>query len=262
MTPRGLWSRDMIGWAITAALLPPAAVVVVEQGAAGVVRMAAVLLVATLWQLLFRRLRGVPWSPSGVVLAVSMAVLAPEGLSPGQLALGASFGIVLADLIFGGWGRNVVGAAPAALAMLFLTWPGGITPGSETSMALAAVASALLLAGLGLLPLLVLLGAVAGAFGTMMLIGAPLDGAVLAGGVTFGLVVLLADPVTAPTTNTARLAYGLLGGALIALLAGTEGLAGAERATVFAVLLAQVFAPTFDYAALAMKRLARERRHA
>ena len=115
MTARGLWSRDMIGWAMVAALLPPAAVVLVEQGVEGVLRIGAVLAVASLWQLLFRRQRGVPWSPTGVVLAVSMAVLAPSGLSPLQLALGASFGIVLADLIFGGWGRNVVGAAPVAL---------------------------------------------------------------------------------------------------------------------------------------------------
>lgn len=97
--------------------------------------------------------------------------------------------------------------------------------------------------------------------GTMALIGAPLETALLAGGAGFGLL-LLADPVTAPTTSPARLVYGLLGGALIALLAGAEGLAGAERATVFAVLLAQVFAPTIDYAALAMKRHARGRRHA
>lgn len=261
MTARGLWSRDMIGWAMVAALLPPAAVVLVEQGVEGVLRIGAVLAVASLWQLLFRRQRGVPWSPTGVVLAVSMAVLAPSGLSPLQLALGASFGIVLADLIFGGWGRNVVGAAPVALAMVFLTWPGGAGPGSETTMLLASGISALLLLSLGILPLPALFGSIVGMLGTMALIGAPLETALLAGGAGFGLL-LLADPVTAPTTSPARLVYGLLGGALIALLAGAEGLAGAERATVFAVLLAQVFAPTIDYAALAMKRHARGRRHA
>jgi len=262
MTLRGLWTRDMIGWAMVAALLPPAAVTVVEQGVDGVLRIGTVLAVASLWQLLFRRRRGVPWSPSGAVLAVSMAVLAPAGLSPVQLALGASFGIVLADLIFGGWGRNVVGAAPVALAMVFLTWPGGAGPGAETSMVLAALASALVLLGLGIVPVLVLIGGIAGAFGTMALMGAPFDSALVAGGGSFGLVLLLADPVTAPTTSPARLAYGLLGGALVALLAGGGGLAGAERATVFAVLLAQIFAPTIDYAALAIKRHARGRRHA
>ncbi|MGI3183579.1 RnfABCDGE type electron transport complex subunit D [Nioella aestuarii] len=262
MIAKGLWSRDMMGWAMAAALLPPAAVVVVDQGVEAVLRMGSVLAVATLWQLLFRRLRGVPWSPSGAVLAVAMAVLAPNGLSPVQLALGASFGIVLADLIFGGWGRNVVGAAPAALAMVFLTGPGTEGPGSETTMLLASGTSAALLLALGILPLPVLVGSVAGIFGVMALIGAPWDSALLAGGAGFGLVMLLADPVCAPTTRVARLAYGLLGGGLIALLTGAEGLAGAERATVFAVLLAQVFAPTIDYAALATKRLARERRHA
>lgn len=262
MTARGIWSRDTIGWIIVAALLPPAAVLVVEQGAAGVVRMGSVLLVASLWQLLFRRIHGVPWSPSGAVLAVSIAVLAPVGLSPVQLAIGASFGIVLADLIFGGWGRNIVGAAPAALAMIFLTWPGGAGPGAETSMLLASGISALLLLAVGILPFAVVIGAVAGAAAVMGLTGAAWDTALLAGGVGFGLIMLLADPVSAPTTRSARVVYGLLGGGLIALLAGPDGLAAAERATVFAILLAQVFAPTIDYAALSLKRHARERRHA
>lgn len=262
MIAGGLWSRDMIGWAMVAALIPPAAVVIVDQGVEGVLRMGSVLAVASLWQWLFRRWQGVAWSPSGAVLAVSVAALAPTGLSPLQLAIGASFGIVLADLIFGGWGRNVVGAAPVALAMMFLTWPGGAAPGAETTMLLAAGVSALLLLVLGVLPFPVLIGGVVGGAGVMALTGAPWDSALLAGGVGFGLVILLADPVCAPTNNAARLVYGLLGGALIALLAGAEGLAGAERATVFAILLAHVFAPTIDYAALAAKRMARERRHA
>jgi len=262
MIAQGLWSWDMIGWAMVVALLPPAAVVVVDQGIEGVLRMGSVLAVASLWQFLFRRLRGVPWSPTGAVLAIAMAVLAPIGLSPVQLALGASFGIVLADLIFGGWGRNVVGAAPVALAMVFLTWPGGVGPGSETTMLLASGLSAVLLLALGILPLPALIGGIAGILGVMALIGAPLDTVLLAGGAGAGLVLLLADPVTAPTIPAARLAYGVLGGGLIALLAGGEGLANAERATVFAVLLAQVFAPTIDYVVLATKRLARGRRHA
>ena len=149
-----------------------------------------------------------------------------------------------------------------ALAMIFLTWPGGAGPGSETTMLLAAGASALLLLAFGILPLPVLIGGVAGAVGVMALTGAPLDSVLLAGGAGFGLVMLLADPVCAPTTKAARMVYGLLGGGLIALLTGAEGLAGAERATVFAVLLAQVFAPTFDYAVLVTKRHARGRRHA
>lgn len=257
----GLWTRDTIGWIVLAALLPPAAVVVAEQGAQGVVRMVAVLATGLAWHALFRRLRGTPWSPTPAVLAVTMAVLAPAGLSPVALALGASFGIVLAELIFGGWGRNVVGAPATALAMLYLSHPAGVAPPADTTMLLAACASALILLSTGLLPIRVLIGAVLGAAGVMALIGAPPGSALVAGAAALGLVVMLCDPVTAPTTGAARVLYGLLGGALIALLAGPEGLADAARATAFAILLSQVFSSVLETGGLALKRRARERRH-
>lgn len=257
----GLWSRDMLGWIIVAALVPPAAVTVIEQGAEGVVRLVAVLTTALAWHALFRQLRGIPWSPTPAVLAVTMAVLAPAGLSPMALALGASFGLVLAELVFGGWGRNVVGAPATALAMLYLSHPAGVAPAAETTMVLASGASALVLLATGLLSLRVLIGAIAGAAGVMALIGAPLDSALFAGAAALGLVLMLCDPVTAPTTGAARLAYGLLGGALLALLAGPEGLSDAARATAFAILLAQVFSSVLETGGLALKRRARERRH-
>lgn len=257
----GLWSRDMIGWVLVAACLPPAAVVVVEQGAEGVVRMGAVLAVSAAWEALFRALRGIALSPTPVLLAVLLAALAPVGLSPVQLALGASFGLVLGELVFGGWGRNVVGAAPVALALLYLSHPAGIGPGSELTMILASGASGLLLLATGVLSLAIVAGAGLGLWAVMLLLGAPLDSSLSGGAVALGLVLLLADPVTAPTTGPARSVYGLLGGALIALLAGAAGLSGAERATIFAVLLAQVFSPALDYAGLALWRMARDRRH-
>lgn len=257
----GLWSRDMLGWIIVSALIPPAAVAVMEQGPEGVVRLLAVLATGLAWHALFRRLRGVPWSPSPAVLAVTMAVLAPAGLSPLALALSASFGLVLAELVFGGWGRNVVGAPATALAMLYLSHPAGGAPPAETTMVLASGASALLLLLTGLLPLRVLIGALAGTAGVMALLGAPADSALIAGAAALGIVLMLCDPVTAPTTGLARLAYGLLGGALLALLAGPAGLADAARATAFAILLAQVFSSVLETGGLALKRRARERRH-
>lgn len=257
----GLWRGDFIGWLIVAALLPPAAVIAVEQGPEGILRMAVVLVVGLAWQALFRANRGVPWSPSAAVMAVAVALLGPLGLSPVQLAIGASFGIVLAELVFGGWGRNFVCASCAALAMLFLTHPAAMPPLAETSMVLASAASALVLLGAGILSLSVVSSALLAALAVTVLIGAPVALALSAGAVAFGIVFLLADPVAAPTTIAARVVYGAVGGGLIALLAGPSGLAGAERAVVFAVLLAQVFSPAFDYGGIALKRLARRRRH-
>jgi Na+-transporting NADH:ubiquinone oxidoreductase subunit B len=261
MTMAGLWSRDTIGWLLISALVPPAAALVAAQGVEGVIRIGAVLGAGLAWHLLFRRLNGVPWSPTPAVMAVAMAALAPAGLSPVALALGASFGILLAELIFGGWGRNVMGAPATALAMLYLSHPGGVAPEPDMGLLLASGVSALILLAAGILPLRVLVGAGAGLAGVMALTGAPSDSALSAGGVALGLVFLLCDPVTAPTTKGARLLYGLLGGALLALLAGPEGLAGAARATAFAILLAQVFSSVLETGGLALKRRARERRH-
>ena len=118
------------------------------------------------------------------------------------------------------WGRNVIGAPATALAMLYLSHPGGTAPGADMGLLIATGASALVLLAAGILPLRVLVGAGAGLAGVMALTGAPSDSALSAGGVALGLVFLLCDPVTAPTTKGARLVYGLVGGALLALLAG------------------------------------------
>ena len=86
---RGLWSRELIGWVLALALLPIAAVVVIEQSVPGAGRMLAALVAVAFWQGVFRVWHGVPLSPSGVVIAVAIGVLAPMGLTPLQIALGA-----------------------------------------------------------------------------------------------------------------------------------------------------------------------------
>lgn len=258
---RGLWSREVIGWLVVFALLPVAAVVVAEQSGPGLGRMAAAFVAAAFWQGFFRVWHRVPLSPTPAVLAVGFAVLAPAGLSPVQIGIGASFGIVLAELVFGGWGRNVIAAPVVGLALLYLSWPGGAPPPAEATMVLAAGASGLILILAGILPALVPVAAVAGGALTGLALDLPLEPMLLAGGAGFGLVFLLADPAVAPTTRLGRLLYGLLGGALAVLIAGTGGLAGAGHAVVFAILLAQIFGPALDHAGLALIRYQRERRH-
>jgi len=66
----------------------------------------------------------------------------------------------------------------------------------------------------------------------------------LAGGVVFGAVFMITDPVTSPTTKFGRVAFGTLAGCITALIrvqgAYPEGVA-------FSILIANMFAPCLDY---------------
>ncbi|KAA9009411.1 RnfABCDGE type electron transport complex subunit D [Histidinibacterium aquaticum] len=259
---RGLWTRELVGWILAAALLPVAATVLAVDGGPAAIRMGAAFVTAAFWAGLFRAIHGVPLSPTPLVLAVSVALLAPLGLTALQIALGVSFGIVLAELVFGGWGRNIIGAPAVALALLYLSHPGAAPPASETAVALAGWCAALLLLATGVLSMSVLLSGAVGVALVTVSLGLPLSPLPIAGGVVFAAVFLLGDPVAAPTSVPARIVYGAIAGSLAALLAGPTGLMGAGPPLVFAVLLAQVFAPAFDHAALSLNRLARERRRA
>jgi Na+-transporting NADH:ubiquinone oxidoreductase subunit B len=68
---------------------------------------------------------------------------------------------------------------------------------------------------------------------------------VLTGGWAFATVFLATDPVAAAYTNTGRWAYGLTIGVLTIIIRVTNP--GYYEGVIFAVLLASVFAPLFDY---------------
>jgi Na+-transporting NADH:ubiquinone oxidoreductase subunit B len=247
---RGIWTHATIGWIVAAALLPPTAVLLLTGGAARAATLAAALIAALAWQGLFRQAAGVPFSPSGAVTAVAIAALGPEGLAPWQAALGASFGIVLADLVFGGWGRNVVAAPAAALAFLFLSFPALAPPAPAAAMALAAAASGAILLVLGVISGRVVLAALAGAAAVPVVAGTPAVALAGAGALAFGVVFLVADPVAAAAMPAGRWLYGGLAGLLAGLFAALGPGPEAPQPIVFAALLAQVFAPLLDRFAL------------
>ncbi len=66
------------------------------------------------------------------------------------------------------------------------------------------------------------------------------------GGWAFGTVFLATDPVAAATTNPGRWAFGLFVGALTVIVRVTNP--SYYDGTLFAILLASIFAPLFDYA--------------
>ncbi len=258
---RGLWTHATIGWLVAAALLPPAALLLATGGAEATLRLAAGLAAALFWQLAFRLGAGVPFSPSGAVTALAIALLAPEGLTPWQIALGASFGLVLADLVFGGWGRNVISAPATALAFLYLSYPALPAPAPEAATALAAAASGLLLALSGILSWRVAAAAASAAALILLIAGTPPAQLLASGAFAFGLVFLVADPAGASSAPKGRWAYGALAGGLAGLLAVLGPGIASPQPIIFGALLAQVFAPLIDHLAVSASLSARARRH-
>lgn len=258
---RGVWSRDTVGWVIAAALLPTLAVLLLQDGLAAALRVGVALAVVAAWQGVFRVTAGMPMSPTALVSAVAVGVLAPGDLALWQLVLAVSFGTVLGELVFGGWGRNFLSGAVVTLAFVYISFPDVGHAPAGPMVALACLPAALMLLATGILPWRVPVAAVTALAATALLLGIDLAALAGLGGVAFGLVFLLGDPVASPSTPAGRVVYGALGGALTALLGPGFGGVGAPQAVVFATLLASVFAPLIDHAVIAHWAWRRSARH-
>jgi len=253
---RGVWTHTAIGLTLAISLLPVLVALVIDQGADVVPRLALGALVITAWQVLFRIGLGVPFAPAAAVTAIAVGVLAPQDAPLWQILLAVSFGTVIGELIFGGWGRNFLSAATVSLAFLGLSVPAAhYTPPGDI-VAYAVLPGAVILIATGILSLPVLIASVAGF--ALVANGLGLD-ALPAAPLAFALIYLIADPVASAATPLGRWIYGALAGALAALL--IAGPAHAAQAAVFATLLAQIFAPLIDQGALALHRQRRKARH-
>jgi Na+-transporting NADH:ubiquinone oxidoreductase subunit B len=258
----GVWSRGTVGWVIAAALLPPLAVLLVEQGVSAAQGIAVALAAVLAWQAVFRFTAGVPMSPTATVTAVALGVLAPGDMAWWQLALAVSFGTVLGESVFGGWGRNVLSPAVVTLAFVYVSFPEVSHPPAGAWMALACVPSAVVLLAAGIVSWRVLASSVVGLLATAWALDGQPGSVAAWGGVAFGLVFLVGDPVSSPSTSAGRVLYGVLTGVLVAYLGHQYGALGAPQAIVFAALLASIFAPLIDQAVLALWAYRRGRRHA
>lgn len=255
---KGLWDRETVALVLVAAHLPLAGFWLVYAGPGALARLAVVILVLAIWQLVFLLARAQPPTLASGVTALAIAMLAPEDLGTFQLILGISFGTVVGELIFGGWGRNLVPPATVALSFLGFGFPGLGWPEFVAPVAWAALPAA----GIGLL------------FGVMrpgVLLGAALP---LAAGVTAGLlplataqtaglvlVLLVADPATSGATPLGRWLNSLLYAGLVTLFAtGWTGAADVQLC-VAAALLTALTVPLLDEAALSLWYAQRRRRH-
>lgn len=252
----GLWTRETVAMLLLACMLPMA----VAWGWYGgpVARIFLAGLIVYGWQLVFLLARAQAPSLSGILTALAVAMLAPEEIGALRLALGVSFGVVMGELVFGGWGRNVVHPATVSLAFLGFGFPSFDWPGFDAPVAWAAIPAAALGCVLGVMPAGLMGGAILAALAAGLLGGLG-GGVMIAGAVVF--VLLVADPATSAATGFGRWGQGALFIALLALFeSGWTGAAPVQIA-VAASLLASLAAPLLDEAALAIWVAGRRRRH-
>ncbi len=255
---RGLWDRETVALMLLAAYLPLASFWLWYGGTDGLARLALAALVLVVWHLVFLLVRAQPPSLAAVVTALAIAMLAPEDLGVFRLVLGISFGAVMGELVFGGWGRNVVNPATVALSFLGFGFPGFPWPDFVEPVAWAAIPTALVGAATGAMPGTVLAGAL------VVLVGATVAGvlpeaALPAAGIV--LVLLVTDPVTSATTTLGGWLNGALFAGLFTLFAvGWSGAAPVQMA-VAAALLTSLAAPLLDEIALEAWHANRRRRH-
>lgn len=255
---RGLWDREMVALLLLAALLPLALAWLWFGGAAAAGRLVFALVLSGLWHLVFMLARAQPPSLAGVVTALAVAMLAPEELGLFQLILGISFGAVFGELVFGGWGRNVVNPATVTLAFLGFGFPAYPWPDFVVPVVWAAVPVAVVGIGLGVMAVGTLVAAVA-VLAAVLGTGAVPQETVFVAAIV--LVLLVSDPVTSAQTPLGHWLYGGLYGGLVVLFAqGWDGAAPVQLC-VAAALLASLSAPLLDEIAVTLWVLNRRRRH-
>lgn len=255
---RGLWDRETVAVFLIAAVMPVAVVWLWYGGADAISALFLTLVVVAGWQFLFMLARAQPPSLAGALTALAVAILAPEEIGAVRLAVGLSFGAVMGELVFGGWGRNVVHPATVALAFLGFGFPSFPWPDLLLPVAWAAIPAALIGVGAGAMPGPVIAGAA--------LVGSAAAGAGLIPAGTLPaaglvLVLLVADPVTSAATTLGRWLNGALYAALVAVFASGWAGAAAVQIAVAAALLASLAAPALDEIAIALWLHRRRRRH-
>lgn len=247
----GVWHRDTISWLMAAAAIPAAAAAIGTFGIVALAHMAIAMFVIIFWQLVFLWTRAQPVSPIAIVTAIAVGVLAPGEFSAWQIVLAVSFGTVIGEQIFGGWGRNIINAGTVTLAFLYFAFPQTPHPGGDLLLGLSVVPGALMLLVTGILSWQLLLAAVACAIAVSFGLGGAPDVMFSQGTVVFGLVFLAADPVASSATRSGRWIYGALVGATLALFGWTSAGFDGPKAIVFASLVSSLFAPLIDTAVIA-----------
>ncbi|WP_246710371.1 RnfABCDGE type electron transport complex subunit D [Martelella soudanensis] len=254
----GLWDRETVALLLLAAVMPIALAWLWYGGTDAVLRLALALVISGLWHIVFMLARAQPPSFAGALTALAVAILAPEELGLLAFVLGISFGSVMAELVFGGWGRNILNPATVTLAFLgfgFVTapWPDMVLP-----VAWAAVPAGIIGMVAGVMPARVILGAVVVAAAGLFA-GLPLQPVLPAFALV--LVLLVADPVASASTRLGGWLNGAIFAALVIMFTLNWEGAPPVRIAVSAALLASLVAPLLDETAIALWHARRRKRH-
>lgn len=88
---------------------------------------ATAFVVGGFWEVLFASVRGHEINEGFFVTSILFALILPPEIPLWQVALGISFGVVIAKEIFGGTGKNFMNPALAGRAFLFFAYPADIS---------------------------------------------------------------------------------------------------------------------------------------
>jgi len=149
-------------------------------------------------------------------------------------------------------------------------WLGTVPGGMGSTSALLCALGAVVLIATGVASWRVMAGGVLGLVGGVLALAAlggeawpmasvPWHWHLALGGFAFGLVFMATDPASAAHTNPGRWAYGVLIGAMTALVRVANP--AYPEGVMMAILFANVLAPLFDHAAIAAHARRRARRH-
>ena len=200
---------------------------------------------------------------TGLILALNL----PTEATLWQCLVGSVFAIVIVKCAFGGLGKNFVNPAVSAVVMLVIAFglsnqihtyaPDATIPEynfvtdiwkhPEVILAIAAIVGAIYLVIRKAIAWQIPVAYIAGVFALSFLIGGTLNDAlwvIVSGGVVFGGVFMLTDPVTAPKNVWGKALYALLCAVLTVLIwyFGNYGV----NAVVFAILFMNIITPYVD----------------
>lgn len=88
---------------------------------------AVTFIVGGFWEVLFATVRKHEINEGFFVTSILFALILPASIPLWQVALGISFGVVIAKEVFGGTGRNFLNPALAGRAFLFFAYPASIS---------------------------------------------------------------------------------------------------------------------------------------
>lgn len=227
-------------------MLPPLGVTLYSGGTALLSVLALSLFVAVFWQIVFLLTRKHRLSWSSVSVAVLFTIIAGTGAFLWQIALAMTFGVVVAEQIFGGRGFNFLSPAVAALVFMTFSFTGFSFADPAPGLMFSVLPAAIVLIAARIISWRIVAGLIVGLVATGLVFSQNFQPNIFLGSFLLITVFLACDPVGATSTNLGRWIYGFLVGGLCWVFAVGGNSPGESAAFIPAVFLASIFAPLID----------------